>query len=75
MKINNSAQQKNRSELERLYLGAMKSLKHFASFDWSAEIDDGRITACFLVLNVSAPGPAGPEVCRPRSAAAALLLV
>ena len=57
----------------RPYLGAMKSLKHFASFDWSAEIDDGH---AFLVLNVSARGghlAAGPEVCRPRSAA--LLLV
>jgi len=32
------------------------SLKHFASFDWSAEIDDGHMLS--WILNVSAPGPA-----------------
>ena len=57
----------------------MKSLKHFASFDWSAEIDDGH---AFLDLNAAAAGPeTGPETwlqalkfaAGPRSAA--LLLV
>ena len=38
----------------------MKSLKHFASFDWSAEIDEGHML--FWILNVAAAGPeTGPE--------------
>ena len=55
MKINNSAQRKNRNELEGLYLGAMKSLKHFASFDWGAEIDDGRMLSWLQMSQ--RPGP------------------
>jgi hypothetical protein len=52
----------------------MKSLKHFASFDWSAEIDDGRMLPGFECRSARAGNlAAGPEVCRPRSAA--LLLV
>ena len=58
----------------------MKSLKHFASFDWSAEIDDGHMLS--WILNVAAAGSeTGPETwlqalkfaAGPRSAA--LLLV
>ena len=38
----------------------MKSLKHFASFDWSAEIDEGHMLS--WILNVAAAGPeTGPE--------------
>ena len=56
----------------------MKSLKHFASFDWSAEIDDGHMLPGFECRSGRAGTragnlAAGPEVCRPRSAA--LLLV
>ena len=54
MKMNNSAQQKSRNVFGGLYLDAMKNLKHSAPFDWSAEIDDGRMLPG---LNVGAPGP------------------
>jgi len=53
----------------------MKSLKHFASFDWSAEIDDGHMLS--WILNVAAAGPeTGRKLgCRPWPRSAALLLV